>query len=122
MRCRRLPTCSSAPSATCVMETPSFALRSAWAKLRTWAFRFSLMARPAASSAALEMRIPDERCDRLRAIADCVLDRLRCALIEARLVLMTSDMVVGLSFRSCAGAAGQWLGATGLCFYCSLLG
>jgi len=50
------------------------------------------MARPAASSFALLMRKPDDR--RCRDVANdcCEVVKLRCALSEATLVLMTSDM------------------------------
>ena len=48
----------SAPSAVWTIETPSWAFRWAWLRPVTWAFSFSLMARPAASSAARLIRRP----------------------------------------------------------------
>jgi hypothetical protein len=49
-----------APSATCDIEMPSFALRCACEMERICDFSDSLMPRPAASSPALLMRIPDD--------------------------------------------------------------
>ena len=59
-RCRMLWTSSRLPSAVCTIETPSWMLRCAWARPRIWLRIFSEMPRPAASSAALLMRRPDE--------------------------------------------------------------
>jgi len=44
------------PSAVWISEMPSWALRMPWLMPLIWAFSFSLMARPAASSAALLIR------------------------------------------------------------------
>jgi hypothetical protein len=49
----------------------------------------SLIARPAASSFALLMRKPDDRrCSEVASV-DCEVDKLRCALIDSTLVLIT---------------------------------
>src|SRR5690606_3266055 len=55
-----------------------------------------LIARPAASSFALLMRKPDDRRCKAVAIADCDVDRLRCAFSDCTLVLMTRAMIEGL--------------------------
>ena len=55
-RCSIEWTSFSEPSAVWTSETPSCALRWAWARPRIWPRSFSLMARPAASSAARLMR------------------------------------------------------------------
>jgi hypothetical protein len=98
MRCRLLVTEARAPSAVCASEMPSLALRAAWLRPRICAVKRSAMARPAASSLALLMRRPDDR----RAIAVersvSVRFELRCALSEARFVLMVMAMVEELLF------------------------
>ena len=48
------------PSAVCTIEIPSLALRSACFKDRMFAFIFSEIASPAASSAAFVIRVPDD--------------------------------------------------------------
>jgi hypothetical protein len=60
-RVRMLLTSLSAPSPVCTREMPSLALREAWSSERTCERRRSLIARPAASSAAVEMRRPVDR-------------------------------------------------------------
>ena len=63
IRCSMSPILLRAPSAVCDSEMPSFALRAATVRPRTWAFMRSEMARPAASSFALLTRRPEEsRC------------------------------------------------------------
>jgi hypothetical protein len=64
-----------APSATCDIETASFALRDACEMLRVCAFSDCEMPRPAASSAALLMRIPEESLLIELDSASCVLVR-----------------------------------------------
>jgi hypothetical protein len=54
-------TSPSAPSPVCTSEMPSSALRRAWSSERTCARSRSLIARPAASSAAVVMRRPVAR-------------------------------------------------------------
>src|SRR5882672_10192081 len=76
-------------SAVCDSEIPSFELRTAWLRPRICVVKRSEIARPAASSLALLMRRPDDNRCRAVAKADCDVDRLRCALSEAMLVLMT---------------------------------
>ncbi len=92
MRCTMSPMLPSAPSAVCASDTPSLALRAATVRPRTCEFMRSAMARPAASSLALFTRRPVDRrwIDVLR--LDCEALRLRCALSEAMLVLMTEGM------------------------------
>src|SRR3954469_5379431 len=90
------------PSATCDIEMPSFALRCACARLRMFALRFSEMPRPAASSDALLMRIPEDNRPTEAASADCVEVRLRCALREATLV---RTEIMGLS---CVAGYLRW--------------
>ena len=75
------------------METALLVLRSATEYERVCACMFSLIARPAASSAALLMRMPDESFEKLLLRASCDAARFFWALREATLVLMTSDMV-----------------------------
>ena len=58
MRWSIVLTSSSDPSAVCVSETPSLALRMPWVMLRIDAVIVEAMARPAASSFALLMRLP----------------------------------------------------------------
>src|SRR5690606_34964427 len=93
MRCRLLPISAIAPSAVCDSEMPSLALRAAWSMPRIWVVKRCEMARPAASSLALLMRMPEDRRCRLvaRSAPDAV--RLRCALSDITLVLMTEDIV-----------------------------
>ena len=55
-RCSIDCTSAIAPSAVCTSETASCALRWAWSRPPTCAASFSLIARPAASSAALLIR------------------------------------------------------------------
>src|SRR3989344_4615599 len=61
MRCRLAVTLCSAPSAVCMSETPSLALRTAWLSPRICEVNRSEIARPAASSLALLMRKPEDR-------------------------------------------------------------
>jgi hypothetical protein len=71
---------------------PSLALRIAWFRPRICVVKRSEIARPAASSLALLMRRPeDRRCIEVASEA-CDLARLRCALSELTLVLMTDAM------------------------------
>jgi len=56
IRCTMLLTSCIPPSAVCTRLMPSMAFLLAMSKPRIWARIFSLMARPAASSAALLMR------------------------------------------------------------------
>src|SRR5919201_975656 len=91
-RCRMLWTSSRLPSAVCTIETPSWMLRWACARPRIWARIFSEMPSPAASSAALLMRRPEDR----RSI-DCetlseVWESRRCASIASTLLLIRRDM------------------------------
>ncbi len=92
-RTRMLLTSFKAPSPVWTRETPSLAFRSAWARDRIWARSLSLMARPAESSAAVEMRRPVERCWKFLNNRLFTARRFRWALKEAMLVLTLSPMV-----------------------------
>jgi hypothetical protein len=87
------PTLPSAPSAVCDIEIASLALRIATFMPLTWAFMRSAIARPAASSLALLTRRPDDRRCIEVASVDCEPERLRCAFIDTRLVLIVMGMV-----------------------------
>ena len=78
----------SEPSAVCTSETPSCALRCAWSRPLTWPVSFWLIARPAASSAALLMRRPEDRRCIDFASWFSVLTRFRCASNASTLVLI----------------------------------
>jgi len=77
-----------APSAVCASEMPSLALRAAWLRPLICDVNRSAIARPAASSAALLMRRPEDR--RAMAVCNsfCVRFELRWAVSEARFVLI----------------------------------
>ena len=83
-----------APSAVCDREMASLALRMATFMPRTWVFMRSAMARPAASSLALLTRRPVDRRWTEVARDDCVALRLRWALSDMMLVLITCAMFV----------------------------
>ena len=51
-----------APSAVCIMLTPSFALRTAWFRPRICEVMFWPIAKPAASSFAEFTRLPVDNC------------------------------------------------------------
>src|SRR6185437_16309941 len=61
MRCRLLPISPRAPSAVCDIEMPSLALRAAWFRPLIWEVMRWEIAKPAASSLALLMRMPEDR-------------------------------------------------------------
>src|SRR5262245_14541000 len=109
IRCSMFCSSPTAPSAVCSIEIPSFALRTAWFKLRIWADMRWVTARPAASSFALLMRRPDDRRCSATFIADCEPVRLRCAFSEATLVLMIWGMVVSfdLGFQELPAPGGR---------------
>ncbi len=71
---------------------PSLALRMATSRPRIWVVKRSLMARPAASSFALLMRRPDERRWMVVASELPLVLRLRWALSDIVLVLITCAM------------------------------
>src|SRR5690606_21821681 len=89
MRWRLLVTSPSAASAVGTSEMPSLALRAAWLRPRIGVVKRSEIARPAASSLALLMRSPEDRRCREVASEDCEVVRLRWALSDITLVLMT---------------------------------
>ena len=88
MRCSMSETLPSAPSAVCDNDTASLALRIATFIPLTCAFMRSAIARPAESSLALLMRMPDDRRCTAWLRAPCEPPRLRCTLSDARLVLI----------------------------------
>ena len=92
MRCRLLPISTMAPSAVWASEMPSLALRTATSRPRIWVLKRSEMARPAASSLALLMRRPEDRRWMLVASEAPLVFRLRCALSDITLVLITCAM------------------------------
>src|SRR5262249_48936726 len=92
MRCRLLPTSTSADSAVWASEMPSLALRAAWSRPRICEVKRSEIARPAASSLALLMRRPDDRRCREVARVPCDMLRLRWALSAITLVLIVCGM------------------------------
>src|SRR6202008_1005519 len=84
----------NAPAVVWASDTASFALLIAWLVPLTWVVNCWLIARPAASSAALLMRRPEDR-----RVSDCDSSdwepfRLFSATIELMLVLRTSDITV----------------------------
>src|SRR5262245_9407336 len=95
-RCRMLWTSSRLPSAVCTIDTPSWMLRCAWARPLIWPRIFSEMPRPAASSAALLMRRPEDRRSIDWASLSDVWARWRCAAIASTLLLMRRAMGGGV--------------------------
>ena len=87
IRIRMLLTSFSAPSPVCVSEMPSWALRIAWLVDRICARKRSEIAKPAASSAAVEMRKPVDSRRKLACRRSVVTDSERWALIDAMLEL-----------------------------------
>ena len=77
MRWRIAVVSDSAPSAVWIIDTPSCALRRPCCMPLIWARIFSLIARPAASSAARLMRRPLESCSSALPIFMEVMPRLR---------------------------------------------
>src|SRR5258705_9162699 len=90
MRCRLATVDEMAPDAVCTIEMPFFALAIPWLSALIAAVCDVAIARPAASSAALLIRLPDER--RLMAVDNsfCEADRFACACSERMLVLIFS--------------------------------
>src|ERR1700761_2335501 len=95
MVCRSFVTSCNAPEAVWASETPSLALREAWLIPLICEVMLWVMAYPAASSAAVLIRKPEDNCCRaeLSVLPDEV--RLFCATSELRFVLRTSDMIQG---------------------------
>src|SRR6195952_2878884 len=92
MRCIMLVTSLSEPSAVCAIEMPSLALRIAWLMPRTCEVIEVEMARPAASSLALLMRLPVDRRSIAVPSALPATDEAFAALMALILVLIT-DMI-----------------------------
>src|SRR5882757_2691813 len=92
MLCNASVKVDSAPPAVCASDTASFALLTAWFVPLICVVNCPLIARPAASSAALLMRKPDDkRCNACDNDAFEVV-KLRCALSESILVLSVNAM------------------------------
>ena len=92
MRWKMSPTLPSEPSPVCAIEMASLALRMATFMPRACELMRSAMARPAESSLALLMRMPeDRRC--IEVAREPWLElRLRCAFSETKLVLMVEGI------------------------------
>src|SRR3546814_3976348 len=112
-RCRLLVSSCSADSAVCDSDTPSLALRTAWLRPLIWVVNRVAIARPAASSLALLMRRPeDRRCNAVdRSLPE--VDRLRCALSDAMLVLMTCMRVLLDRNQKCRCDLPTWVPHSG---------
>src|SRR5207247_9146500 len=89
-RLRRVVTCARAPSATCSLPTPSFALREDCVRAVMLACKPSAMARPAASSAPVLIRDPEERRNSVFCRLPPVIDRLFCAAKDGMLLRILS--------------------------------
>ena len=94
MRVSMLLNWSMAPSARLIMATPSFALRFAWVREAICWSMLCAMLRPAASSCAPLMRLPEDR--RSIAVSIWARESVRCrwAVIEAMFVLITIAILV----------------------------
>jgi len=92
MACRLSVICCSAAEAVWASDTASLALRAAVSRPLIWVVMRVEIAKPAASSAELLMRRPEDR--RCIAVANELCDRFRlfCAVSDMMLVLMTWDM------------------------------
>ena len=88
MRCRTFCTVPSAPSAICATLMPSCELLTAWVMPLIWLVRPWLIDRPAASSAALLIRRPDESWVNASDSLAWFMFRLLYALSAATLVLI----------------------------------
>src|SRR5271165_1599551 len=92
-RFRRVVTAASEPSATCSSPTPSFALRADCVKAVMLAWRPSAIARPAASSAPVLMREPDDNWKRAFCRLLLVIVNWFCAASDAVLFRTLSDIL-----------------------------
>src|SRR5260221_6865173 len=108
MRPRMLPTSPRAPSAVCTMLVAAFELRSATTYDRIWVFIRSLIARPAASSAAVLIRIPLDSLAKLDWRAPLVRVRFCCACSEEMLVTMLKLTVGLLQRKRCSWMNGRY--------------
>ena len=89
MRCKLSPMDDKLPSAVCVKDMPSLALRIAAARPRMLAVMRVVMARPAASSLALLMRMPEDNRSMALVWFRPVVRNEFCAATALMLVLMT---------------------------------
>src|SRR5476651_1605368 len=92
MLCRLSVKVASAPPAVCASEMASFALFTAWFVPLIWVVNWLLIAKPAASSAALLMRRPEDRRCKDFDNDDCEVVKFRCALSESIFVFSVSDI------------------------------
>src|SRR3954451_23519872 len=115
MRCRIEVVSDSAPSAVCTTLVPSWVLRTAWVRPPICERRPSEMARPAASSAALLMRKPEDSRSSDLFIEFWVVLRLRYAFSAATLVLTLRPTVflLGIGSRGCPAASVLRVACTG---------
>src|SRR3569623_33557 len=109
IRCKLEVTSSRAPSAVWIIEIPSWAFIAAWFSPPIWDCIFVEMARPAASSAELVIRKPDDN----RCIEVCrallALKRACWAFREATLVRIDIDMTrTPFFFRFFRELFGSW--------------
>src|SRR5436305_9749898 len=98
-RCRMAVVSLSAPSPVCSMLMPSWAFCDDCWKPPICERSFSLMERPAASSAARLIRKPEESFSRLDDIAFCVSLRCRYAFMAPTLVLFCRLIILPCSGR-----------------------
>ena len=93
-RVNRLVTCASEPSATCSLPMPSFALREDWSSAVMLACSPSASARPAASSAPLLMRDPEDNRNSVFCSPAWVMLNWLCAAIADALFKILIDISV----------------------------
>ena len=94
MRCMLLVTSFSADSVVCASEMPSLALLTAWFRPLIWVVKRVEMARPAASSFALLMRMPEDR--RSIAVASLLCEAARFFWAFSELMLVLTLMTMGI--------------------------
>src|SRR5207237_7161541 len=92
-RVNREVTLASAPPATCRLPRPSFAFRADWVRAVMFARNPSAIARPAASSAPLLMRDPDDIRNKVRCKLDPVIANWFCAARDGMLFRMLSAIL-----------------------------
>src|SRR5581483_9717381 len=92
-RLSRVVTCERAPSPTCSLPTPSCALREDCVRAVMLACSPSAMARPAASSAPLLMRVPEDNWNSVFCKLLLVTPNWFCAASDAGLFRILRDMI-----------------------------
>src|SRR5690349_12755633 len=109
MRCRLLVTSSSADSVVCDSEIPSLALRTAWFRPLICVVKRVAIARPAASSLALLMRMPEDR--RAMAVDSLLCDFARLFWAFSELMLVRTLMTMGFAPYRVVAVCRRWLSA-----------